>query len=204
MNDKRVNQYLILPDNGQRKDTKLAVEYDEEQIKEYLSQGYVIVCNDDFNKLIGNADGEYLIADDGSVYPKPAPTDAELLAAAKQAKLAEISQWTAANITGGFISSASGEPVRYDSDVDTQLTMQGIALNVGTPLFAEKYPDGCPVRGVADGKDSKEVFWLKPSQVMQWMADLSMHIGTCKQEGWKKQAEVEACKTVFELNNIEL
>lgn len=204
MNDKRVNQYLILPENGQRKDTKLAVEYDEAQIADYLKQGYVIVNHDDFNKLIGNGDGEYLIADDGVVYPKPAPTDAELLPEAKQAKLAEISQWTAANITGGFVSSASGEPVRYDSDVDTQLTMQGIALNVGTPLFAEKYPDGCPVRGVAEGKDSKEVFWLKPSQVMQWMADLSMHIGTCKQEGWKKQSEVEACKTVFELNNIEL
>ena len=204
MNDKRINQYLILPGNGQRKDTKLAVEYDEEQIANYLKQGYVIVNHDDFNKLIGNANGEYLIADDGSVYPKPAPTYAELLPAAKQAKLAEISQWTADNITGGFVSSASGEPVRYDSDVDTQLTMQGIALNVGTPLFAEKYPDGCPVRGVAEGKDSKEVFWLKPSQVMQWMADLSMHIGSCKQAGWKKQAEVESCKTVFELNNIEL
>lgn len=204
MNDKRTNQYLILPDNGQRKDTKLAVEYSEEQITELLKQGYVIVSHDDFNKLIGNANDEYLIANDGVVYPKPAPTDAELLPAAKQKKLAEISQWTAANITGGFISSASGEPVRYDSDVDTQLTMQGIALNVGTPLFAEKYPDGCPVRGVAEGKDSKEVFWLKPSQVMQWMADLSMHIGSCKQEGWKKQSEVEACKTVFELNNIEL
>lgn len=204
MNDKRINQYLILPENGNRKDTKLAVEHSEKQIAEYLSQGYVIVGNDDFNKLIGNGDGDYLIADDGSVYPKAAPTDAELLPAAKQQKLAEISQWTAANITGGFISSASGEPVRYDSDVDTQLTMQGIALNVGTPLFAEKYPDGCPVRGVAEGKDRKAVYLLNPQQVMQWMADLSMHIGDCKQAGWKKQAEVESCKTVFELNNIEL
>ena len=90
MNDKRVNQYLILPDNGQRKDTKLAVEHSEEQIAEMLKQGYVIVNHDDFNKLIGNADGEYLIADDGSVYPKPAPTDAELLAAAKPAKIAVL------------------------------------------------------------------------------------------------------------------
>lgn len=91
MNLERQNQYLILPDgNGGRKDTKLAVEYDEEQIKDYLSQGYVLVGNDDFNKLIGNADGEYLIADDGSVYPKPAPTDAELLASAKPAKIAEL------------------------------------------------------------------------------------------------------------------
>lgn len=90
MNDKRVNQYLILPEAGQRKDTKLAVEYSEEQIAEMLKQGYVIVNHDDFNKLIGNADGEYLIADDGRVYPKPAPTDAELLAAAKPAKIAEL------------------------------------------------------------------------------------------------------------------
>lgn len=90
MNDKRVNQYLILPEAGQRKDTKLAVEHSEEQIAEMLKQGYVIVNHDDFNKLIGNADGEYLIADDGSVYPKPAPTDAELLATAKPAKIAEL------------------------------------------------------------------------------------------------------------------
>ena len=90
MNDKRVNQYLILPENGNRKDTKLAVEYDEAQIAELLKQGYVIVNQADFNKLIGNADGEYLIADDGSVYPKPAPTDAELLAVAKPAKIAEL------------------------------------------------------------------------------------------------------------------
>lgn len=90
MNDKRVNQYLILPGNGQRKDTKLAVEYGEAQIADYLSQGYVIVGSNDFNKLIGNGDGEYLIADDGSVYPKPAPTDAELLAVAKPAKIAEL------------------------------------------------------------------------------------------------------------------
>lgn len=90
MNDKRVNQYLILPEAGQRKDTKLAVEHSEEQIAEMLKQGYVIVNHDDFNKLIGNADGEYLIADDGRVYPKPAPTDAELLEAAKPAKIAEL------------------------------------------------------------------------------------------------------------------
>ena len=90
MNDKRVNQYLILPEAGQRKDTKLAVEHSEEQIAEMLKQGYVIVNHDDFNKLIVNADGEYLIADDGRVYPKPAPTDAELLAAAKPAKIAEL------------------------------------------------------------------------------------------------------------------
>lgn len=90
MNNERQNQYLVLPEAGQRKDTKLAVEYSEDQITDYLKQGYVIVNQADFNRLIGNADGEYLIADDGLVYPKPAPTDAELLATAKPAKIAEL------------------------------------------------------------------------------------------------------------------
>ena len=131
-------------------------------------------------------------------------TDVEPLWYAKQRKLYEVTQWTASSIMGGFVSEASGEPVRYDSDKETQLTMQGIALNVETPLFAKKYPDGCPVRGIAEGKNSKEVFWLKSSQVMQWMADLSMHIGNCKQAGWAKQEEVEAFKSVVEVNVIIL
>lgn len=136
------------------------------------------------------------------VFPKD---DEELiLAFQKKLKLKEINEWTASNITGGFVSSASGEPVRYDSDKETQLTMQGIALNVSTPLFAAKYPNGCPVRGVAEGAESKTVYWLTPEQVMQWMADLSMHIGTCKQAGWAKQAEVDACKTVFEVDSVTL
>lgn len=131
-------------------------------------------------------------------------TDVEPLWYAKQRKLYEVAQWTASSITGGFVSEASGEPVRYDSDKETQLTMQGIALNVSTSLFAEKYPNGCPVRGVAEGAEGKSVYWLTPEQVMQWMADLSMHIGSCKQAGWAKQAEVEACKTAEDLKKIDL
>lgn len=137
------------------------------------------------------------------VFPKD---DEELiLAFQKKLKLKEIDEWTASKITGGFVSEASGKKVTYDSDVDTQLTMQGIALNVNTEQFAEKYPIGCPVRGYKEGENNeKTIQYLSASQVLQWMADLSMHIGNCKQEGWKKQAEVEACKTVFELDNIEL
>ena len=108
MNDKRVNQYLILPEAGQRKDTKLAVEYDEKQIAEYVANGYVIVNQADFNKLIGNADGEYLIADDGVVYPKPAPTDAKLLAAAKSAKIAELKAER---------DAAEVEPITYNGNL---------------------------------------------------------------------------------------
>ena len=132
--------------------------------------------------------------------PEPEPTFEEL----QQQKLHEVNAWTANKITGGFVSSVTGEPVTYDSDKDTQLTMQGIALNVNTELFAEKYPTGCPVRGYAQGAETKTIYMLNPEQVMNWCADLSMHIGTCKQAGWAKQAEVQAATTKEELDAIAL
>lgn len=128
MNDKRVNQYLILPENGQRKDTKLAGEYDEEQIAEYLKQGYVIVNHDDFNKLIGNGDGEYLIADDGVVYPKPAPTDAELLASAKPAKIAELKAERDAREVEPI--TYNGNSYDYDDKARERINVAIIALDV--------------------------------------------------------------------------
>lgn len=149
-----------------------------------------------------NANGA-TIEDMGDYYEckaLPAPSLEEL----KTAKLAAVDTWTANKITGGFISNASGEAVTYDSDKDTQLTMQGIALNVNTALFAEKYPDGCPVRGYAAGADVKGVYWLNAEQVLAWCADLSMHIGNCKQVGWMKQAQVAAATSPEELEVIIL
>lgn len=122
----------------------------------------------------------------------------------KKAKLAEVNRWTEHKIVGGFVSNASGQAVQYDSDKDTQITMQGIALNVNTPLFAEKYPHGCPVRGYLRKATEKTIFWLNAEQVLRWMADLSMHIGSCKQEGWVKQTQVNACTTKDELDKIVL
>lgn len=141
-----------------------------------------------------------MIEDKGEYYEVeaiPAPTIEEL----KAAKLAEVDRWTAAKIVGGFVSNASGELVTYDSDKDTQITMQGIALSVNTPLFAEKYPDGCPVRGYPQGSDVKQIYMLNAEQVMRWCADLSIHIGTCKQKGWEKQSVIY-CANANELNKI--
>lgn len=131
MNLERQNQYLILPDgNGGRKDTRLAVEYDEEQIAEYVANGYVIVNRADFNKLIGNANGEYLIADDGSVYPKPAPTDAELLASAKPAKIAELK--TERDSKEVEPITYNGNSYDYDDKARERINAAIIALDVQT------------------------------------------------------------------------
>lgn len=130
MNDKRVNQYLILPEAGQRKDTKLAVEHNEEQIADLLKQGYVIVNQADFNRLIGNAGGEYLIADDGRVYPKPAPTDAELLAVAKPAKIAELKAERDAREVEPI--TCNGNSYDYDGKARERINAAIIALDVQT------------------------------------------------------------------------
>lgn len=72
LNLKYQNQYLILPaDDGSRADTKLAVEYDDEAVEAFLKQGYALVSEDDFQKLIGNAGKPYSIRKDGSLYETP-------------------------------------------------------------------------------------------------------------------------------------
>lgn len=136
--------------------------------------------------------------------PKELEPEQPTLDELKTQKLELVDAWTERKITGGFTSECSGELVRYDSDRDTQLTMQGIALNVNTDRFAVEYPIGCPVRGYADGSADKTIFYLTPEQVLEWCADLSTHIGTCKQAGWSKQAEVNAAQSKEELDAIIL
>lgn len=136
--------------------------------------------------------------------PKEPEPEQPTLDELKTQKLELVDAWTEGKITGGFTSECSGELVRYDSDKDTQLTMQGIALNVNTDRFAVEYPTGCPVRGYADGSTDKTIFYLTPEQVLEWCADLSLHIGTCKQAGWSKQAEVNAAQSKEELDAIIL
>ena len=151
------------------------------------------VCEDILNSidtlLEKQAKREYIV-----------PTIDEL----KAIKLSEVDAWTERKITGGFISECTGEIVRYDSDKDTQLTMQGIALNVSTERFKNEYPDGCPVRGYKEGETIKTIQYLNASQVYTWCADLSSHVGACKQQGWSKQAEVAAALSKEELDAIIL
>lgn len=189
-------------ENGYYLGTDRAFESPLEQgvfhIPAYCTEAEPPAEKDGFKRKWNNSAWEY------EEIPKepepPEPTLEEL----KTAKLLEVDAWTARKIVGGFTSSCSGEQVTYDSDTETQITMQGIALNVNSALFAEKYPTGCPVRGYPQGSDTKQIYMLSPEQVMLWQADLSIHIGTCKQEGWEKQAEVAAAQSKEDLDAIVL
>lgn len=134
----------------------------------------------------------------------PPPNEEYTFEELKAQKLELVDAWTENKITGGFISECTGNPVRYDSDKDTQLTMQGIALNVSTERFANEFPLGCPVRGYKEGETEKTIQYLNAAQVYAWCADLSSHIGACKQQGWIKQAQVEAALSKEDLDAILL
>lgn len=131
-----------------------------------------------------------------------APTIDEL----KAIKLLEVDNWTADKITGGFISECTGKPVRYDSDRDTQNTVSSDlnTIYLSPEKFNENFPNGYPMRGYPENANIKQVYFLTKEQLLQWNVDLGFHRGTCKQNGWIKQAEVNAAQSKEELDAIIL
>lgn len=126
----------------------------------------------------------------------PAPS----LEGAKQAKLQEVDQWTASKITGGFLSGG----VRYDSDIEAQATLQGIALIVNTERFTTDYPHGYPESGYDEGATEKTIHYLTAEEVLMLCSDLSNHINKCRRDGWTMKQEVLEATTKEELDNIQL
>lgn len=196
MKNEEFKYYIMLDEGG--KSVSPGYREDGDVPEDIKSNGF-LATKAEFEKLLNGYLRDPMTGEFKEI-PPYVPTLDEL----KTAKLAEIDMWTAEKITGGFISSCSGEPVRYDSDKDTQLTMQGIALNVSTERFANEYPLGCPVRGYKEGETEKTIQYLNAAQVYAWCADLSSHIGACKQQGWIKQAQVEAALSKEDLEAIIL
>lgn len=124
----------------------------------------------------------------------------------KNQKLQQITTWTSLAITGGFISTCTGSEVRYDSDVDTQITMLVLNATVGVEALIKRYPNGYPFRGykkLLDGFESEKTpQYLNPEQVLQFCADLSEHIERQKQHGWELQELVKLATTSLELDSV--
>lgn len=121
----------------------------------------------------------------------------------KAKKRIELDALTGQKITGGFNMPIGDKTVRFDSDIETQITMQGIAINANTDDFKIKYPDGAPVRGIPEGKTEKEILMLDGPSIIKFCANLSEHIGQCKQRGWELQQAVDLAENEEMLNNIK-
>lgn len=146
---------------------------------------------------------------------KEAPKREETIEQQKNKLLAKVKNITASKITGGFVSTCyNGENILYDTDVDTQITMQFAKNCCDSDRFAEELPNGLEVRGYKqvgvdeDGtlvfSKDKTIFYFNPEQIKTWNEDFALFLRECKKQGWMKQAEVEACTTKEELARIDL
>lgn len=140
----------------------------------------------------------------GIVFVKPFEDIPETLESLKDKKLLEVNSWTAKEIVGGFLSACTGEPVRYDSDTDTQLTVSSDlnTISLAPDKFAQYFPQGYPMRGYPAGSTTKSVFYLSIEQLIQWNVDMALHRGVCKQKGWEYQESIKDAKSQEELDKI--
>lgn len=147
-----------------------------------------------------------IILENGEITKKvipPEPVIIPTLDELKSRKRIELDEITGKKITGGFYMQVNDINTKFDSDIETQITMQGIAINANTEDFKIKYPNGAPVRGIPEGKNEKEILMLDGPTIIKFCANLSEHIGQCKQRGWELQQAVDITETLEDLENIK-
>lgn len=133
---------------------------------------------------------------------------------AKLSKLAEINQKAEQAYVAGFYSSATGDRLLYDSDVNTQSLLNSLYLlaDAAPQKFSEKIfypgvPAGyIPIRAwVTDpetNKTAKQTFLFDGPMVIELNNDLTSHIATVKQRIWDRQEQVELANTVDSIATI--
>lgn len=198
LKNEELKYYIMLNEGGRR----ISPGYREDSnVPEDIKSNGFLATKAEFEKLLNGCLRNPITGEFEDIPPYEPALD-EL----KTAKLSEIDTWTAEKITGGFTSSCSGEPVQYDSDKDTQLTVSSDlnTINSAPDKFSEYYPNGYPMRGYPDGGTEKTIHYLTVKQLIQWNVDLGLHRGACKQAGWEKQALVDAADSKEALDAIIL
>jgi hypothetical protein len=105
------------------------------------------ITRDQWQDSVNNP-GKYIVQN-GQLVLAPGPSDDELLAQAKQAKIAEIESGFEQTIAAGFKSSATGTELIYGWQTEDQIHLQLIqsAIDKGIETFPIDYADinGNPV-----------------------------------------------------------
>lgn len=135
----------------------------------------------------------------GQVSPPAGPTPAEAAAA----KMVAIDRAAAAAYVGGFYSSATGVPLWYDSDEETQRLLEGLGRRTMLPDWATlvRYPgmmppcpaDSAPIRARPTAESpaaDKAVEYLTGEQINVLIADLDTHLFAVKSHIWAQQMTV--------------
>ena len=199
--------YVLINDDGSNSffsDDIYRIDDIPKKAYKILEQDYILFFNDNGKyRFVKNGDSVYLKE---YVYMLT-------LEEAQESKLEELSSAAAAAYTEGFISSATGKPLWYDSDPNSQMVINRLfALAVGNSSLFEKtsFMQGIPIgrvpvrtRANKDDEDStKTVQLLSYDQVITLGNDMAADYANKKGKLWSLQNKVYASTTVGEVNMI--
>jgi len=122
-------------------------------------------------------------------------------------QLAILSAAAANAYVSGFQSSASGSPLWYDSDTDTQtvinrqyqIALSNPAIYAATAFFTGALIGTTPIRAKTNqtaADNTKTIQYLNASQMVQLGNDLAVAWSTVKAHLWAQQAAVNSATTV--------
>ncbi len=127
----------------------------------------------------------------------------------RQRKLWEFDKIAAQMYVSGFISSATGEALLYDSTQEDQQMIEGLYNRAKEADWAvtERFPGICPagtivVRARRSAEEPKIEKLHNGAQLLQLGRDLDAHIMRVKINHWQKQKEILAAKNYEELEEI--
>lgn len=141
----------------------------------------------------------------GLILMPPPDSSEPTLNELREKKFEEIQNWTEEAIVGGFTMIQNDLEVRFDSDIDTQNTMTIMYNASQSPDFetTEPYNGRIPCRGKVKGNAGKTIFYLDKNDIQRFLDSLALHIGACKQRGWKLQELLEEAITKEDIEKIQ-
>lgn len=127
----------------------------------------------------------------------------------QQQKLWEFEKIAANAYVSGFISSATGEALLYDSTQEDQQLIEGLYNRAKESDWAmtERFPGICPagmviIRARKSAEDPKSEVLHNGEELIQLGRDLDSHIMRVKMNHWQKQKEIAATTNYGELEKI--
>ena len=127
----------------------------------------------------------------------------------KQLKLVEFEKLAAQMYVSGFISSATGEALLYDSTQEDQQMIEGLYNRAKEADWAitERFPGICPagtviIRARRSAEEPKIETLHDGETLIQLGRDLDSHIMRVKITHWQRQKEIILAKTYEELEKI--
>ena len=114
-----------------------------------------------------------------------------------------VNQLVEDTITSGFTMNYNNSIVYFDSDIETQITLNNI-FSLSEELFNSTYPSGYSIRGRLEGRTEKIIFLMKYEDIQNLKIALMNHIMDCKVKGWSLKNKLDNCASDEEVDAIKI